>query len=409
MRSIVNVEIPPRLTVVDPEVLVMFSIQAKLILCKLIAIKECLVKTLTLSLIKPLYMMALVLVLDSCGSDYDEPVREDDNTKVKGYFVKESNVNQNMTINSSINANMLSAYIQQQSKSSASSSKTLAQKIISVSDCFGIDPFIYAGLIDTESNFKISAVSPTGAVGLTQFTSSGIREVNDQLGARGTRHARKEVTNYFDKIIASCVPTTLKSNSAMHLWKYYRSINEIKSVLRNDSNRALVYGAVMLKTLLAYTYSSNRQMNSIYIHALRLYNGEPGVRSSRYADKVMNTAKKLGLNNSKSYAQESKGSSSTTFNDNSESSYDGETIVSLDDVYLKYLDGFSKGRPEKSEDVRVLQSLLKYLGYPITVDGYYGNDTTVIVEQFQRDNNLPIDRNNFRYQDWNILLKRVRS
>ena len=61
------------------------------------------------------------------------------------------------------------------------------------------------GLIHKESSFIKTAVSPTGAAGLTQFTAIGLKEVNDQFGMRGKMGAPEIVTLYFLTQTRSCI------------------------------------------------------------------------------------------------------------------------------------------------------------------------------------------------------------
>ena len=73
----------------------------------------------------------------------------------------------------------------------------LSWKIYAISECLDIDPIVFSSLIYSESAFKISAVSRTKAVGLTQFTSIGIVEVNDQFGHRGKSYALANTDRIF--------------------------------------------------------------------------------------------------------------------------------------------------------------------------------------------------------------------
>ncbi|MFW7379869.1 MAG: transglycosylase SLT domain-containing protein [Oligoflexus sp.] len=52
----------------------------------------------------------------------------------------------------------------------------LSQKVIAVSQCLRISPYMFAALIAKESSFNPDAISPTFARGLTQFTTIAVKE-----------------------------------------------------------------------------------------------------------------------------------------------------------------------------------------------------------------------------------------
>ncbi len=74
---------------------------------------------------------------------------------------------------------------------SASEAMCMGSEVIRISSCFDIDSRILLGLIKLEFEYNQDAVSFSGASGLTQFTTIGIQEVNDQLGIRGAGQCTK--------------------------------------------------------------------------------------------------------------------------------------------------------------------------------------------------------------------------
>lgn len=173
----------------------------------------------------------------------------------------------------------------------------IAHHILNVSACFKVDPWVLIGLIQKESSFNKDAVSPTNAAGLTQFTSSGLKEVNDQLGFRGREGATENATLYFTSKIKDCIDP-----SWIDLWvrvelpetdpEFYR---QIKEEIKRDIPTAITYGAILLKTYVASVDTKvnridsqevNVPMSEIYFRALQIYNGEEGEAKVNYAKNV---------------------------------------------------------------------------------------------------------------------------
>lgn len=173
----------------------------------------------------------------------------------------------------------------------------IAHHILNVSACFKIDPWVLTGLIQKESSFNKDAVSPTNAAGLTQFTSSGLKEVNDQLGFRGREGATENATLYFTSRIKDCIDP-----SWVDLWvrvelpetdpEFYR---KIKEEIKRDIPTAITYGAILLKTYVAFIDTKTSRIDGeevdipkseIYFRALQIYNGEEGEAKVNYAKNV---------------------------------------------------------------------------------------------------------------------------
>lgn len=184
---------------------------------------------------------------------------------------------------------------------SPSDAHELAHTLLSVANCFQIDPWILTGLVQQESWFNKDAVSKTGASGLTQFTNIGIKEVHDQLGQRGIIGAPESSINYFNSVLYECV-----NQNWVQLWEkvdvspdhpeYYL---KLKGMLKLDIVASLVYGAILLKTFVTYEQlknikqEKNLQTSEIYFYALQRYNGEPGDAKIRYAKKIFSYLKLL--------------------------------------------------------------------------------------------------------------------
>lgn len=177
----------------------------------------------------------------------------------------------------------------------------IAHEIITSSACLGLDPWIMTGLIKKESSFNHKAVSATGAAGLTQFTSIGLKEVNDQLGVRGREGAPEAITLYLAGKIRTCI-----DSSWIDLWNrtdlkddhpdYY---NRLKEELKNDPKTAVVYGTILLKVYLSVvTVRTNfviapPKKSELYYQALQIYNGEEGEAKVKYAKQIFKYVKEM--------------------------------------------------------------------------------------------------------------------
>lgn len=214
----------------------------------------------------------------------------------KGYWLSPASIVKDFTLlRMKPEINQLSKHIKKINSSlSKKETDAIATDILEVCDCFKIDPWLFTGLIQKESSFRQEVSSPTGAVGLTQFTSLGLKEVNDQLGMRGRKGAHFKSISYFNSKIKECVDPTWT-----HLWdkvsvkqddpEFY---NALKTEIKNDIRVAITYGAVLLKTYVARVDDRaedkkiKMQKSEIYYDALQIYNGEEGDAKVNYAKKV---------------------------------------------------------------------------------------------------------------------------
>lgn len=214
----------------------------------------------------------------------------------KGYWLSPASVVKDFTLlRIRPTVDQLSKHIKKINSSlSKKETDAIATDIVEVCECLKVDPWLFTGLIQKESSFRQEVSSPTGAVGLTQFTSLGLKEVNDQLGMRGRKGAHFKSISYFNSKIKECVDPTWT-----HLWdkvsvkqddpEFY---NALKSEIKNDTRVAITYGAVLLKTYVARVddrADENKiqmQKSEIYYDALQIYNGEEGDAKVNYAKKV---------------------------------------------------------------------------------------------------------------------------
>lgn len=238
----------------------------------------------------PLVLSFITLSTLSIASD--EPV------VLKGFRLNTNLVEKDFTMMSeSPTRNDIMNYIKKTNpRITYETSEAIAENVIKVSECFKIDPWILTGLIKKESTFNPKAISPTNAVGLTQFTSAGINEVNDQLGLNGTAYASTDSIEYFNNKIKTCIDPTWK-----HAWDRVavqkddpEFISEVKTLIMSDIELAVTYGGILLKTYLVVVDGKHDMRTSeMYFRALQIYNGEPGNAKVEYARAIFKNLKEM--------------------------------------------------------------------------------------------------------------------
>lgn len=221
----------------------------------------------------------------------------------KGYRLPEISVTKDFTLMSlTPEEEELSKYIIKANyKIPKDEALLIASNVLKISACFKVDPWILTGLIQKESSFKRDAVSPTNAAGLTQFTSSGFKEVNDQLGFRGKESATEIAISYFNKTIKECIDPNWvdlwsKPGVAEDHPEFY---NLLKEEIKNDVPVAITYGAILLKTYVSYIETRSLKADialptsELYFQALQIYNGEDGDAKVKYAKNIFNHVKSM--------------------------------------------------------------------------------------------------------------------
>jgi len=195
------------------------------------------------------------------------------------------------------------------------STKDLAKRIAGVSYCFHIDPFVFTSLIRQESiTYNQRADSPTGARGLTQFTTIAVEEVDDQLGIRGNHYARSTAINYFNGVIADdCLEKNgeFKSTGSNYkpLWELDPASSSIKGssaqafkmakMLVSYPEYALIYGAILLKVNFSlvesgyktgcYTYKDGHPetLADKFKEVVMMYNGDGCTTQKAYQTDIL--------------------------------------------------------------------------------------------------------------------------
>tara|TARA_B110001454_G_C12723234_1_gene436027 strand:+ start:3494 stop:4447 length:954 start_codon:yes stop_codon:yes gene_type:complete len=182
------------------------------------------------------------------------------------------------------------------------SERELAMEITKASYCFGTDPFVVASKIRQESRFDMSSVSNTGAIGLTQLTAPGLKEILDQMGHRGEKYAFLDNKSFLDAAM-KCYPQTTEVEAfkdfpviktvALKKGRIEYTAETIKNLKawvlpRKGQNqigvkerrtliqRQLFLGQILLKVYLAYSKKvlKNETIGRQYEAALRMFNGD---------------------------------------------------------------------------------------------------------------------------------------
>ncbi len=148
----------------------------------------------------------------------------------------------------------------------------LAVQIVRASFCFGNDPFMVASKMRRETSFRRGSVSPTGAVGFSQMTGDGINEVKHQLSG----NSKISMGNARSSFV-----TAIRCFAGAGPFNYPSGKSEaIKTRLQNSWAWDIIYGQIMVKTLVSYTKSSGSYPENpagaveAYREAFAKYNGD---------------------------------------------------------------------------------------------------------------------------------------
>lgn len=166
----------------------------------------------------------------------------------------------------------------------ADHARRLTRDLVQVTQCLGIDPVIFTALIWRESNFKPQAVSETGAVGLTQMTMPGIREVLERTHHRGIRRLR-----YARELFRKCAPSVFR-NLPSELTP--ATVSRTKRIIAMSTLDGMVFGAFLLKLNLAGIRHTYHRWD-VYRTALEQYNGDTRVKTAFARDVLKLTRKML--------------------------------------------------------------------------------------------------------------------
>lgn len=148
----------------------------------------------------------------------------------------------------------------------------LSFQFVRASFCFGNDPFMVLAKIKRESAFNRTLISSGSAVGFTQMTGPGIKEVQHQMSGNEDL-AMPGVKEYFRKAIAC-----FTGNPNYH--NFSGKTDDLKKLIRADWKLDIIYGQILLKVYTAYTIAATNKtrslqdLNAAYAGSFIMYNGD---------------------------------------------------------------------------------------------------------------------------------------
>jgi hypothetical protein len=148
----------------------------------------------------------------------------------------------------------------------------LSFQFVRASFCFGNDPFMVLAKIKRESAFNRTLVSSGQAVGFTQMTGPGIKEVQHQMSGNADL-AMPGVKEYFRRAVAC-----FTGNPAYH--NFSGKTDDLKKAIRADWKLDIIYGQILLKVYTAYTIAATNKsrsledLNAAYAGSFIMYNGD---------------------------------------------------------------------------------------------------------------------------------------
>lgn len=148
----------------------------------------------------------------------------------------------------------------------------LSFQFVKASFCFGNDPFMVLAKIKRESAFTRTLVSSGSAVGFTQMTGAGIKEVQHQMSGND-KISMPGVKEYFRKAIGCFTGNPFYHN-------FSGKTDDLKKLIRADWKLDVIYGQILLKVYTAYTIAASNKsrsledLNAAYAGSFVMYNGD---------------------------------------------------------------------------------------------------------------------------------------
>jgi hypothetical protein len=156
-------------------------------------------------------------------------------------------------------------------KLSGISNIKLAHEIIKASFCFGTDPFMVLSKIRRETNFNRSLVSSGAAVGYSQMTGAGIKEVQHQMSGNANLALESARSAFLTAVRCFAGHTDFNFTNGDR--------TSVQAQLTSDYKLDLLYGQILTKTYLSYTKAKAPDANnrSAYSETFVMYNGDNNI------------------------------------------------------------------------------------------------------------------------------------
>ncbi len=144
----------------------------------------------------------------------------------------------------------------------------LAKLITEASFCFGTDPFMVAAKIRRETSFKRTGVSTGGAVGFSQMTGAGIKEVQHQMSGN-SNISLIIAKSIFQKGIECFIGPSQFNYAA-------GDRDSVQNMIQSHPHVDFIFGQILTKTYVSYAKSSivSTLNKEAYRAGFALYNGD---------------------------------------------------------------------------------------------------------------------------------------
>ena len=157
-------------------------------------------------------------------------------------------------------------------KKNGITNQMLATQIVRASFCFGNDPLMIVSKIRQETSFSRTEISSGGAVGWSQMTGMGIKEVQDQMSGN-SQIAMPNARRSFQ--------TAIRCFSGLDNYNVPAGNRvAVQTRLRDRWGMDLVFGQIMMKAYVSYTKAFGKFGDSVaanrdaYQTAFEMYNGD---------------------------------------------------------------------------------------------------------------------------------------